>query len=76
VLREHDPDHLLLALAEQEVLNDSLDMPGLQQVLARIRMQTLSVHRPASLTPLGFPRTARARPGSPAAGAGGTGSAE
>ncbi|MBO2911043.1 ligase-associated DNA damage response DEXH box helicase, partial [Stenotrophomonas maltophilia] len=55
VLREHDPDHLLLALAEQEVLNDSLDMPGLQQVLARIRMQTLSVQRPASLTPLGFP---------------------
>lgn len=55
VLREHDPDHLLLALAEQEVLNDSLDMPGLQQVLARVRMQTLSVQRPASLTPLGFP---------------------
>lgn len=55
VLREHDPDHLLLALAEQEVLNDSLDMPGLQQVLAKVRMQTLSVQRPASLTPLGFP---------------------
>ena len=55
VLREHDPDHLLLALAEREVLYDSLDLPGLQQVLARISTQALSVQRPASLTPLGFP---------------------
>ena len=54
VLREHDPDHLLLALAEQEVLNDSLDMPGLQQVLARIRMQTLGA-APGVTDAVGFP---------------------
>ena len=35
VLREHDPEHLL-ALAEREVLHDSLDLPGLRQVLVRI----------------------------------------
>ena len=55
VLREHDPEHLLLALAEREVLHDSLDLPGLQQVLSRISTQALSVQQPASLTPLGFP---------------------
>lgn len=55
VLREHDPDHLLLALAEREVLYDSLDLPGLQHVLERIGTQRLSVQRPSSLTPLGFP---------------------
>ncbi|MFS2045893.1 DNA ligase-associated DEXH box helicase, partial [Stenotrophomonas geniculata] len=55
VLREHDPGHLLLALAEREVLHDSLDLPGLQRVLARIGMQVFSVQHPASLTPLGFP---------------------
>ncbi|WP_423181122.1 ligase-associated DNA damage response DEXH box helicase [Stenotrophomonas sp. CASM101] len=55
VLREHDPGHLLLALAEREVLHDSLDLPGLRQVLARIGTQALSVQCPASLTPLGFP---------------------
>jgi len=55
VLREHDPEHLLLALAEQEVLHDSLDLPGLQQVLARIATRSLSLQRPSSLTPLAFP---------------------
>lgn len=55
VLREHDRDHLLLALAEHEALHDNLDLPGLQQVLERIGTQSLSVQRPASLTPLGFP---------------------
>jgi len=55
VLREHDPEHLLLALAEHEVLYDSLDLPGVQQVLERIGTQQLSLQRPSSLTPLGFP---------------------
>lgn len=55
VLRQHDPEHLLLALAEQEVLRDALDLPGLQQSLARISRQTVSLQQPASLTPLGFP---------------------
>lgn len=55
VLREHDPEHLLLALAEREVLHDSLDLPGLRQVLVRIGARRMSMQRPASLTPLGFP---------------------
>lgn len=55
VLREHDPDHLLLVLAEHEVLHDALDLPGLQQVLARSSKRTLSLQRPRSLTPLAFP---------------------
>ncbi|WP_164272837.1 ligase-associated DNA damage response DEXH box helicase [Stenotrophomonas sp. B1-1] len=55
VLRQHDPEHVLLALAEQEVLQDALDLPGLQQALARIGGQAVSLQHPASLTPLGFP---------------------
>ncbi|WP_312710121.1 ligase-associated DNA damage response DEXH box helicase [Stenotrophomonas sp.] len=55
VLRQHDPEHLLLDLAEQEVLRDALDLPGLQQTLARISGQTVSLQQPASLTPLAFP---------------------
>jgi len=55
VLRQHDPEHMLLALAEQEVLQDALDLPGLQQALARIGGQAVSLQHPASLTPLGFP---------------------
>ena len=34
---------------------DSLDLPGLQQILDRIGTQALSLQQPASLTPLGFP---------------------
>nr|WP_313287526.1 ligase-associated DNA damage response DEXH box helicase [Stenotrophomonas pavanii] len=55
VLREHDPEHLLLALAEREVLHDSLDLPGLRRVLVRIGARRMSMQRPASLSPLGFP---------------------
>ncbi|WMJ70074.1 ligase-associated DNA damage response DEXH box helicase [Stenotrophomonas sp. 24(2023)] len=55
VLREHDPGHLLLDLAEREVLEDALDLPGLQRVLARIGTQALALQSPRSLTPLGFP---------------------
>ncbi|AWH26164.1 ligase-associated DNA damage response DEXH box helicase [Stenotrophomonas sp. YAU14D1_LEIMI4_1] len=55
VLRQHDPEHMLLALAEQEVLQDALDLPGLEQALARIGGQAVSLQQPASLTPLGFP---------------------
>lgn len=55
VLREHDPGHLLLAQAEQEVLTDALDLPGLQQALQHIATQSVSLQRPPTLTPLGFP---------------------
>ncbi len=55
VLREHDPDHLLLALAEREVLQESLDFEGLLQCLQRIEGQALSLEAPRTLTPLAFP---------------------
>ena len=55
VLREHDPEHMLLALAEHEVLHDGLDIAGLQATLERQARRTLSVHAPATLGPLAFP---------------------
>ena len=55
VLREHDPDHMLLQLAEREVLHDSLDVDGLGEALQRMQGRALSLQAPRSLTPLGFP---------------------
>ncbi|MBJ7516151.1 MAG: ligase-associated DNA damage response DEXH box helicase [Stenotrophomonas sp.] len=55
VLREHDPEHMLLQLAEREVLHDSLDVDGLHDVLQRMQDRALSLQAPRSLTPLGFP---------------------
>lgn len=55
VLREHDPDHMLLQLAEHEVLHDSLDIDGLHATLQRLSARTLCLRAPTSLTPLGFP---------------------
>ena len=55
VLREHDPEHMLLQLAEREVLHDSLDVDGLRDALQRMLGRALSLQAPRSLTPLGFP---------------------
>ncbi|MDR6093806.1 ligase-associated DNA damage response DEXH box helicase [Stenotrophomonas sp. SORGH_AS_0321] len=55
VLREHDPEHMLLQLAEREVLHDSLDVDGLRDALQRMQGRALSLQAPRSLTPLGFP---------------------
>ena len=55
VLREHDPDHLLLQLAEHEVLHDSLDVDALRATLQQMQARTLLLQSPRSLTPLGFP---------------------
>jgi len=55
VLREHDPEHMLLQLAEREVLHDSLDVDGLRDALQRMQRRSLSLQAPRSLTPLGFP---------------------
>ncbi|MEN5427482.1 ligase-associated DNA damage response DEXH box helicase [Stenotrophomonas pennii] len=55
VLREHDPEHMLLQLAEHEVLHDSLDVDGLRDALQRMQRRSLSLQAPRSLTPLGFP---------------------
>ena len=55
VLREHDPEHMLLQLAEREVLHDGLDVDGLREALQRMLGRALSLQAPRSLTPLGFP---------------------
>jgi ATP-dependent helicase Lhr and Lhr-like helicase len=55
VLRRFDPDHLLLKLAEREVLEGELALPQLKQVLERIASEPIDLQRPATLTPLSFP---------------------
>jgi ATP-dependent Lhr-like helicase len=55
VLREHDPEHLLLAQAETEILENQLDYRRLQQTLRRLQTETLVLRQPARLTPLSFP---------------------
>ena len=55
VLRQHDPGHVLLAQAEREVFEAQLEVRRLREVLQRCRDRVLALHRPRSLTPLGFP---------------------
>lgn len=55
VLRQHDPDHILLTLAEHEVLHDQLDIERLARALTTCQARTLSLQHPASLGPLSFP---------------------
>ncbi|MGV8932467.1 MAG: ligase-associated DNA damage response DEXH box helicase [Luteimonas sp.] len=55
VLRRFDPGHLLLAQAEREVFLTQLDVARLQATLDDCAGRTLSLHVPASLTPLSFP---------------------
>lgn len=55
VLQRFDPGHLLLAQAEREVFATQLDIGRLAETLQDIATRTLVLHRPASLTPLGFP---------------------
>ncbi len=55
VLRQHDPDHLLLQQAAREVFEAQLDVQALRAVLERCHAQALHLHHPATLTPLAFP---------------------
>lgn len=55
VLREHDPGHILLGLAEREVLTAQLDVATLQHTLQHCQARTLDLHHPATLGPLSFP---------------------
>jgi len=55
VLRQHDPDHILLTLAEHEVLHDQLDLDSLARALSSCQARTLSLQHPTSLGPLSFP---------------------
>lgn len=55
VLKCHDPDHLLLAQAEQEVFEAQLEVQALQATLARCQTRRIVLTRPPTLTPLSFP---------------------
>jgi len=55
VLRQHDPEHLLLGLAEQEVLHGQLDLACLASTLRRCQARTLCLQQPSTLGPLSFP---------------------
>nr|WP_146474527.1 ligase-associated DNA damage response DEXH box helicase [Vulcaniibacterium thermophilum] len=55
VLRRHDPEHLLLALAEREVFAQQLEVTRLQAALDDCARRTLDLRTPRSLTPLAFP---------------------
>ena len=55
VLRQHDPDHILLTLAEHEVLHDQLDLDSLARALSSCQARTLTLQHPTSLGPLSFP---------------------
>lgn len=55
VLRQHDPDHILLTLAEHEVLHDQLELGSLATTLSSCQARTLSLQHPTSLGPLSFP---------------------
>lgn len=55
VMREHDPEHLLLHQARREVLEAQLDVRALRALLARCAQRRIDLHLPGSLTPLGFP---------------------
>ncbi len=55
VLRRFDPDHLLLAQAEREVLEGQLELTRMAAALERCAQRKLRLHAPRSLTPLSFP---------------------
>ena len=55
VLRAHDPGHILLGLAEREVLTSQLDVSTLAHTLRRCQARTLELQQPTTLGPLSFP---------------------
>ena len=55
VLTEHEPEHVLLRQAREEVLHGELDFERLQATLQRSARQSLHLLRPARLTPFAFP---------------------
>ncbi|GHA71928.1 ligase-associated DNA damage response DEXH box helicase [Cognatilysobacter bugurensis] len=63
VLRRYDPDHVLLQLADHEVLSQQLEVTRLQAALADCASRALRWRRPKSLTPLSFPLWAEGKRG-------------
>jgi ATP-dependent Lhr-like helicase len=63
VLRQFDPEHLLLRLAEREVLEGELALPQLGALLERIAGERLQLCQSDTLTPLSFPLWAETQKG-------------
>jgi ATP-dependent Lhr-like helicase len=55
VFRKYDPDNLLLAQAQREVLEQELELSRLERTLARIATSRVRLARPPKPTPFGFP---------------------
>jgi ATP-dependent Lhr-like helicase len=55
VFSEHEPDHLLLRQAYDEVFDLQLDLPRLHAVLQRIMGQHKVIRDPGRFTPFAFP---------------------
>ncbi|MCW0373212.1 ligase-associated DNA damage response DEXH box helicase [Xanthomonas sacchari] len=55
VLSRFDPEHLLLAQAEREVLQGEMELTRLAATLDDCAARELALHSPRSLTPLAFP---------------------
>ncbi|MCG6117861.1 MAG: ligase-associated DNA damage response DEXH box helicase [Aquimonas sp.] len=63
VLRQFDPGHVLLGLAEREVLDGELALPRLQALLQALAVGGVQIQRPDTLTPLSFPLWAETQKG-------------
>ncbi len=55
VLREYDPENLLLDQAQREVLDQQLEVRRLREALEKLDAMRLQLVEPPRLTPLGFP---------------------
>jgi len=55
VLAEHEPGHVLLRQARDEVLRGQLEVARLEAALRDAQARTLRLERPERLTPFGFP---------------------
>ena len=55
VLRTHDPENLLLAQAEREVLEQELELGRLREALLHVATTPLKIVTVARPTPLAFP---------------------
>lgn len=63
VLRRYDPDHVLLQLADREVLSQQLEVTRLEAALADCAARAMRWRQPRSLTPLSFPLWAEGKRG-------------
>jgi ATP-dependent Lhr-like helicase len=55
VLRQHEPDHVLLRQAETEALDIDLDRGRIRETLASLRNRRIVMTTPARLSPFAFP---------------------